>query len=246
MISSHYNHLLKTGLTAAILTLAVSAHAAEVYFDTISTEKASRMHGAYFGMFGGADISQDADVVNQRGQSFELDNETGWFGGIEFGYQWQTPFPVRPAFEVELFYLYNDFYADGNPSRAVEDDSVRGETHSAVAMANLILALDLSDYRDSVGPFWAGFHPYIGGGIGAAYVWQRNFTFDRGGSVRSSGSNGDVTFAYQLFAGVEFDVSDTLSLYAEYKWLVFDDLGDDTGITNYEHNMFGAGFKVQY
>lgn len=236
--------ILKTTLGAGLLAMTASlAPAAEVYFDTISTEKASRLSGAYFGVFGGSDFDQDADVnPGDAGPSFTLDGQGSLFLGVEFGYEWQTPFPLRTGFEVEAMYLSNDFEAHN------EFSEISADFHSAVIMANLTLALDLADYRDDVGPFWAAFHPYIGAGFGGAYTWQRNGKIKdlTDGSEISNGNSGDFTFAYQLFAGVEFDLTDTLSLYAEYKYLVFDDLGTSSGISDYQHNLFGAGLKMQY
>lgn len=233
--------ILPLGLFGCLLSFTTLAPAAEVYFDTISTEKATRLSGAYFGVFGGADVDQDADVNPNNSRPLNLDGEGSLYLGVEFGYQWQTPFPLRTGFEVEAMYLANDFEASNALTSASAD------FHSAVVMANLTLALDLSDYRDDLGPFWASFHPYIGAGVGGAYVWQRNYKLERAnGSIQNGGNSGDFTFAYQLFAGVEFDLTDTLSLYAEYKYLVFDDLGASTGVSDYQHNLFGAGLKMQY
>ncbi len=242
LLHSKIANLLRAGFIGALTCAALIAQSAEVYFDTISTEKATRLHGAYFGAYGGISINPDGDV-RSRGQTYEnFDDSIGGWGGIEIGYSWQTPIPLRPAVEFELMYLYNELDARGSGGGVFAS-----EEHSIIAMFNFVLALDLEPYRQDIGDFWANLHPYVGAGIGAGYVFNSDLQVrdTPGGRDRQSDQD-DLTFAYQIFAGIEYDVTEAFSIYMEYKYLVLDDLGNDIGISDRENHLLGVGFKVQY
>ncbi len=227
-------------LLATAITLASGSaiQAAEVYFDTVSTEKAVRMHGAYFGLFGGG--ATDFEVEEGKGlEEASQRDENGWFVGAEVGYQFRTPFPLRPAIELELFYLANDYRADVGGGKASAD------MYHVPLMANAILALDLSDYREDLG-FLAAFHPYIGAGVGAAYSNVSNSSLETAdGRTLKLADGSKVTFAYQIIAGLEIELSDYFSIYGEYRRLWIDDIAGAT-FTSGDQNLWGAGFKVQY
>lgn len=227
-------------LCAAALLVQPAVEADEVYFDTVSTEKAVRMHGAYFGFFGGG--STDFSATNDEGElgGYSVNDEGGWFLGAEIGYEFRTPFPIRPAVEVELFYLANDFQAeDGAGNRATAD------LYHVNLMVNFVLALDFSNFESDLGVF-AAFHPYIGAGIGASYSDLSHSRIDlAGGGKDDFGSGSDITFAYQLFGGLELALSDYVSIYGEYRRLFIDDLAG-AALGDGEQNLWGFGFKVKY
>lgn len=218
--------------------LVASLKAAEVYFDTVSTEKAVRTHGAYFGLFGGGATNFEVDGGQGLEEASQQD-KNGWFVGAEIGYQFRTPFPIRPAIELELFYLSNDYRAEVGGGKAAAD------LYHVNLMANVLLALDLTDYRDELG-FLASFHPYIGVGAGAAYtnVSSGSITTAEGRTL-SLGDGAKVTLAYQLIAGLEIDLSDYFSIYGEYRRLWIDDIAGSS-LTSGDQNLWGLGFKVQY
>ncbi len=223
-------------LTLAAVT-AMSAGAAEVYFDTVSTEKAVRAQGAYFGLFGGGSFDYDVDSAGSRNLLSEQDG-TGWFIGAEIGYQFRTAFPVRPAFEVELFYM-SDKANSANATSVLTNDF-----YSINLMANFILALDLTDYRDDIG-FFANLHPYIGGGLGAAYTNADSSLVSGTGDGLTLGSSSKISFAYQIFAGLEVDLSDYVSIYGEYRRLWIDNVGG-SNFSRSKQDLWNIGFKVQY
>lgn len=220
------------------MALPMGARAAEVYFDTISTEKAVRAQGAYFGLFGGGAMDLDVKTGGAL-EGFAQQDEGGWFLGAEIGYQFRTPFPVRPAFELELFYFANEFRAEAPGALATAD------FYHITLMANFILALDLSDFRDDIG-FLASVHPYIGAGLGGAYTNVSNADIEFATTDDVSLSDGSkFSFAYQVFAGLEVALSDYVSVYGEYRRLWISDLAGaefDDG----DQNLWGLGFKVQY
>ncbi len=222
-----------------ILFVAVTtiAPAAEVYFDTVSTEKSVRAQGAYFGFFGGGSWDYNVDSSGTAGLSSEQDG-TGWFIGAELGYQFRTAYPVRPAFEVELFYAADKAISENATSRLSND------FYSVNLMVNFILALDLSDYRDDVG-FLASLHPYIGGGLGGAYTNADSSLLSGSGDGLSLGSSGKISFAYQFLAGLEVDLSDYVSIYGEYRRLWINNVAG-SNFSESDRNLWNIGFKVQY
>ena len=231
-----------TPLLIATLLLATThpapLRADEVFFDTVSTEKASRMSGAYLGVFGGGVAESDADSSGAFGGA-DYSNGSGWFAGAEVGYYFRTPFPVRPAIELEAMYL-------GSELDPGSDRFPRSDFWAAAAFVNVILALDLSTYVEDVGPFVAALRPYIGAGIGAAYTKMDGGTarFADGSSLRLE-SDSKVTFAYQLFAGLEVALADDVSVYGEYKHLVLDETGNDS-VSQITNQLWTLGIKVGY
>lgn len=238
-------HLLSAALLASAGAGALAPFpvpAEEVYFDTISTARASRNHGAYIGVFGGATHTADASFNGRLSEGgLSTNDDVGFFAGIEFGYSFWTPIALRPALELELEYLSSSLNADG-PDGA----RFRSDLRSGLVMLNGIIALDLGDYRSDVGDFWASFHPYIGAGLGGAYTRVSDISLRAaGGDDRSRGSSSDWVFAYQFFGGLEYDLTDTVSIYAEYKRLIFDELGG-RAVSNADFDLWTFGVKVEY
>jgi opacity protein-like surface antigen len=243
---------------ASLLALAGVSRAAEVFFDTVSTEKAVRTHGAYFGAFGGFGLgSAEVDFGNDLDDA-SLDESQAAFGGIEFGYTFSTPLPIRPSIELEFLYLDDDIQAtledipEANKANLSPSKLAKlPRTGSANlklfnTSLNLILALDLSMYREDIGDFLAALHPYIGAGIGGAYAKLDSFGFrnEAGEEIGDQGDQSGFEVTYQLFGGLEVSFSDAFSVYAEYKYLAVTSLGEQ--ISNYERPLLNFGFKVQY
>ncbi len=236
--------LLRNIVLGAFALILPAAHAAEVYFDTVSTEKAVRTHGSYFGAFGGFGVDgADADYSGAVADA-ELDNTEAAFGGVEFGYTFSTPYPIRPSVELEILYLDDElkteFPAGGKAATA------SANLKAINASINVILALDLSIYEEDIGSFLSALHPYIGAGFGGAWAKLDSISFrgEDGERIGSEGDNSGFEFTYQIFGGLEIALSDVFSIYAEYKYLVFDGLGSE--IANFERPLVNFGFKVQY
>jgi opacity protein-like surface antigen len=233
--------IIPTGIAmAAVLAfLGRSVSADEIYFDTISTKRAAREMGAYFGAFGGGAQLNGASFQG-RMDGLESHDENGWLIGAEFGFSYKTPLPLRLFTELEASYLSTAFDADGPIS------VLRSDLRGINLLLNGGLQLDMSDQRDQVGPFWAGFKPYVGAGIGGAYVRQSNIYFEKNGRmVREGGKATDWTWAYEVFAGIEYAFSDTFSVYGEYKRLSYADLsGGD--VSDVDFDLWAVGIKIQY
>jgi opacity protein-like surface antigen len=72
---------------------------------------------------------------------------------------------------------------------------------------------------------WHGITPFVGAGVGAANVWISDFT-DVGVTVDSVAfgeDNGEWNFAWALYAGLGFEVTEAFTVELAYRYL---DLGD--------------------
>ena len=248
------------GLVAC--TAVCTATAGEVYLDTVrattggysdtvvSTERAYRTQGAYFGLQGGVSSRGSASFRNELGGA-ELEDESGFVLGARAGYWFRIPFPIRPSLEVELNYLRDDVSVGGTVSSEKHVGRVTGggDLSAFVGTVNLVLALDLEPYRDQVGDVLAAFHPYVGAGIGAAYSSLEDFSLkirdEEGGEKKVDAEGSKIDFAYQVFGGLEIDLSEEFSIYGEYKRMVLEGTGTES-ITDYERDLWVLGFKVNY
>ncbi len=223
----------------AVLAFVMGAGADEIYFDTVSTRKASRDQGSYIGVFGGGSRSQDADF---RGvlEGNRLEKDDGWLAGIEFGYEFQLVRPINAFFEAEFTFMSMAMNGGGHRS------GYESDLRSLNAMLNFGLQLNLDDSRNQVGDFWANFRPFAGVGVGGA--WSRSSNrkaFVEGSPVRIGGSEKDLEWAYQVFAGVEYAFSDTFSIYGEWRRMMISEVNDGS-ISDPEFDMWLLGMKFKY
>lgn len=227
-------------LTTLSLALSALAPAAEVYFDTVSTAKASRLHGSYISAYGGTSSASNVATSNNL-RGFRARNSDGFNAGVRFGYSFSTPLPVRPSLELDLGYLSNDIRLDRGPS-----NRYKGTMQSFNAFGNVLLSLDLEDHLDeTASDFWRKLKPYIGAGAGMAYARIKHLDYRRDGRNISDEEGGQISFGYQVFAGLEYAFTDEFSVYGEYKHLSLYDLGgSDVGGADF--NQFLLGMKFQY
>ena len=211
-------------ILAWFLLAAAPASAAEVYFDTVNTASATRLHGAYFGAFaGGANVTGTSTSSRTlRGVGVDGDG-MGWIGGVEFGYKWATPVGLNFAAEVEFLYLSQDI------SGASGGASYRSNLGYFGAFGNGVVQLDLESLMGPEAGWIARVKPYVGAGVGYGYGYENQINIKRpGGRERSVNDGGESSFAYQLFAGVEVEMADNFSIYGEYRYLDIYDFGNGT------------------
>jgi len=157
--------------------------------------------GPYVGVEGGvvflSDSSFDVAGINVGDIKFD----TGWGIGLTGGYDFGTW-----RLEGELAYRANDVkeFSDSTGSFPLD-----GDVSSTVLMLNAYY-----DFR-TISP---SVIPYIGAGIGAAFVSADVTDPDPvfGGQVLD---DDDTVFAYQLIAGVAFPVSKQLTIDLNYRYL---------------------------
>jgi opacity protein-like surface antigen len=213
-------------LTLAVIVSFVAAPA-------VAAEQAAPARGVYFGGFGGGGFSTATDVsqlgtaffaemmggplaVNAKGRT---DSGSAGFGGGQIGYETSYGSVVRPAFEIEGFYL-----ATGNRRATLQNANDRSaeqtfdnsfSMNSSVFLANLVLSFPTSH---------PGVTPYIGGGIGGARV-----AIEGASSLQINPAEGDLnhfssdssawTFAAQAKAGVRVAVGGNAYVFGEYRYL---------------------------
>ena len=231
---------LRRAIAPTLLSLlCLPTWADEVYFDTVSTQKALREHGRYVGGFAGASSNHGASFRGDlEGQG--LDDGDGWLLGLEFGYSFNVEAPIRPSIELEFMYLNNDLDAN-SPSASLTSD-----LRMFTLMANAAIALDLADRREHVGDFWANFRPFVGAGFGGVLVRQNNFKFvDDDLGVIDDWDDSDFTWGWQVFGGIEYALSDTFSIYGEYKYVSLEDFANGD-IADASFYLLAFGFKLQY
>ncbi|MBE9605885.1 OmpA family protein [Acetobacteraceae bacterium H6797] len=188
-------------LAATMLTLpavaAVSAHAEQI-------------SGFYVGAGAGLNLSRDTDVSpsSYTGGGADLSFKPGVAAVVSAG--WGFGNGLRA--EIEGNYRYNNV-DDGNIPAFGSPGRAKGHNYSFGAMANVLYDFDLG--------LPMGITPYIGGGVG--YAWL-NYQ-----SVRLTGSNpfnrldivgSDGAFAYQGIAGIAMPITSVpgLSFTAEYRY----------------------------
>jgi OmpA-OmpF porin, OOP family len=149
------------------------------------------------------------DELDWGGFAYDMDD--GYNVGFAIGRSMWT------NWDVEAEFSYDEMeYACCNPNN----------THEYRLMGN-------ATYNFSVG----GFTPYVGGGVGAAFVTYEN-----------SASESEATVAaYQLIGGVRVPLGDTWSLFGEYRYQGTLEDPEDTGL-EWEHNghnwAFGARLNL--
>ena len=196
--------------------------------------------GPYWAIFGGANVKQSSDNNQSRGGvgrlADEEQNELGWFAGLKYGYEFASPNRVRFALEGELLYSQLDAETESNDGGF--SLRTKGDFSAAAFMINGLVRFE---------PIWS-LRPYIGAGVGVAYVElqdvESEVTF-KGVRLanRKQQDSEDWTFAYQGIAGLDFQLNERVSIFTEYKALVFHDA---VGTENYINHLVGIGVRVKY
>lgn len=129
--------------------------------------------------------------------------DDGWMAGFAMGgkTKWARA-------ELEGMYRTNDLNGAGSDS--IDSVSIMGNAYW--------------DFETGT-----RFTPYIGGGLGAAYV-----------NVDAPGGDNSWEFAYQGMAGVNFDVNPNWTVGAEYRYFA------TTEVNNTDYNNHGVLGTVRY
>lgn len=228
-------------LLTALLCLAGTSltQAAEVYFDTVSTAKTSRLHGAYISAHTGVSDTGSIDT-SDRLSRMGVKGDTGWTAGLKFGYMFTTPTVLRPALELELSYLTSEL-SGSKGSR----NTYRSDFQAFNAFGNAVMAFDFEDQNTPSDDFLAKIKPYIGAGVGVSLTRNERVEARIDGRRIKDEDGGKTSFGYQVFAGLEVPLSDELSLFGEYKYVNLYDLGGGD-IQGADFNLYTVGLRLQY
>jgi opacity protein-like surface antigen len=195
------NRVLLSGV--ALVAMAGAANAADlIVYDVPVTEPVMVADtGWYLSVFGGGvwdsyitaeDTDGDVDT-----DDVEIETDMGWTLGVAVGAHVFDN--IRG--ELELAHTNRDVNGASEGGPTVDVD---GSVSTTTLMGNLWLDLDTG----------SGFTPYIGGGIGAGYV-----TAESPGTLGVDPLDVDgFGLAYQVGAGVKFDVADNLALDLGYRF----------------------------
>ncbi len=239
--------------------LALAFMAGLVVTPAVAADKPAR--GVYIGVFGGGGSGSATDV-SQIGTAFFPDAAGGPLavnasgrtdsGGVGFvggqvGYELSSsPSLVRPAFEIEGFYLDAGTRRATlhNPTNRISEHTFDATypMNNAVFLANMVVSFPTS---------YPGVTPYIGGGIGGALV-----TIDGAKSLQTNPSEGDLnhynsgpdssgwTFAAQAKAGVRVAIGRNAYVFGEYRYLYVGDVDQTFGSTVYASHVPTTAWTV--
>ena len=202
--------------------------------------------GPYFEVKGGANIiSSDPGFATDAGDLAAgtpdtLNLDTGFFGSVAFGYAFGNRWgPLAPRLEVELGFLNNNVgtYDDDGPGVGGAVAAGQGQLNAFFGLTNLLFDIPVG---------WGGLTPYVGAGIGFA-----NVRLDQVGTVGGTVFNSeDTAFAWDLTAGVSYDISRNVTFYVFYRFLQFNSVngtligGGFTSSDDIDNHQVGAGIRV--
>ncbi|MFO7570578.1 MAG: outer membrane beta-barrel protein [Smithellaceae bacterium] len=208
---------------------------------THAQDKSKGNIGVYIGLVGGSSLSDDIktkiDNTQNPADSFSVDfgMKSGYLAGAKIG--WQTSFTKKIlAMELEYNHINN------NMENWTAFDGYKLDPHIPVDGKIQIDALFfnlLARYPD--GPF----HPYIGGGVGYSTV-KVSDTTAHSGIIMNIGQGEQSSLAYQLTAGVDFDIAKHFTIGFGYKYIAIPKISFENSLDNapastemeyYSHNF---------
>jgi len=179
----------------------------------MGTAKAVEAGPFYVGLFGGYVMPDDLEM-DEEGESWDVPLDDSWMIGAKFGYI----FPQVKWLAAELEYTY---LADMD----VDEPEVDGDFNANNLMANLV-------FRYPEGKI----HPYAGFGLGWSF-----------GNIEAQGQDEEVAwvfdeddnaFAWQLLAGVNFEITPQWSADLGYKYFSCEYEFDNTDADAANHMIF--------
>jgi opacity protein-like surface antigen len=190
--------------------LASNAFAADLLYSQ-PVPQAMSYGGPYFGAKIGVNFNSN-DPSFASGSAVDIDTinlDTGFTGsmvaGYAFGSRWGM---LSPRLEVEAGYLNNEVgtYEDGVPPAPFV--AGQGNLNAFYWFTNLLLDIPMNGW---------GFTPFIGGGVGFA-----NVRLDNVGPVGDVDFNSeDTSFAWNLTAGLSYDISRNVTFDVAYRFVQF-------------------------
>ena len=232
------SHLLLS--SAAFAVMAGAAQAADLIVDVPATEPVAVADtGWYLSVFGGAQWTEaEADDGSAAfGQFFDFDSDLGWLVGATVGARVTDNLRGEIELSTGSVDLTNVTISGGpdpfdDDTYAVDD----GSASTTYLLGNLWFDI----------PTGSGFTPYIGGGLGAAYVTAEGTIGGLGDTVDLAGWG----FAYQLGAGVKFDVADNIGLDLGYRFKSVVDAelegGGDDAVADVTSHVLQLGLTIGF
>jgi len=140
--------------------------------------------------------------------------------------------------EIEFSFRENDLISLTSPSNPnfVSPAFENADIRSYSGMANAIW--EFTRFPS------ARIKPYVGAGFGFVNV-EAQAALD-GMSALAGIDNSDSSFAYQAIAGLNFQVNETVDLFAEYRYLKADSLQLGNFGFDYETSNVHGGFRIKF
>ena len=211
-----------------------------------------KQNGVYFRAFGGIASQEESRVngTNVTDGNLEIDPAAALGGAI--GYRWSNlrieGFGAWRHHDVDVFEAIQLVTVNENTGATVTINNVdrfrgrvSGDTTTIIGMVNGIVDID----------FALPVVPYIGAGLGAAYVTLRDVRGSAGGVPFTLTSDSDMVLAYQALGGVAYSITDQIIVEVEYRYLTMtdpeftDSLGASFDVENDSHN-FEIGFRLNF
>lgn len=190
--------------------------------------------GPYVGAFLGGNALLGADGSDSRG-NFGLTFDPALFGSVVCGWDFEPGNPVGEG-RIELEYSRRSNPLD--QAKFVEGSFTGGGN---VTTDSLLINF-FGVFRDS-----GRWSPYLGAGIGAARIEASDLRVT--GQPMASGSA--IVLAYQLGAGLDFALTDTLSLDLGYRFFgstrpAFNEADGERFSMNYFNHSAVLGLRVGF
>lgn len=181
------------------------------------------------------DVNESDDPSDSNADVFEgITYKDGLAGGLAIGYDFGNP-----RIEGEVSYQKNDFDSFNVFS---------GGKHISIGLSGNVTLLSflVNGYYDFTNS--SSFTPYISGGLGCAKISINDILrddqhqFDEGGT-----SAHDTVFAYQVGTGVEYAITNRVSLDARYRYFAISDaeFKEETKWEFDSHNVL-LGIRVNF
>ena len=233
------NNLLASLFLFALLGIAPALHADVSYtaaYDPKPYYYVPSLNGAtYIALQGGLNAAQRTFDEDIYGVNLKTESNIGGFAGIKLGTALGSERDlINPAVELDVFY-------NQCSENAVFNDSVyeapgKFKMSSGAFLLNGILNFQLGAVK-----------PYVGAGAGI-YTEKLNATAsipELGSASISSNSSG---FAWQILAGIDYPVSESVSIFTEYKFLNYVDhkVHDYLSKVSLSQHLVGAGIRLRF
>ncbi len=196
----------------------------------------------YIEVYAGGVFPQDLEVTDKVAPVVsvkDLDLDNGYTAGIKAGFvlpSWEYLCP-----EIEFFHITG---TDGDTQYAYTDSGFDINMEGDVTITSLFLN---AKFRKPDGKF----HPYAGFGIGWAWVdWDNVKASIAVGNILFSSapqSESDNGLAYQLFAGLEYDLMENMALTVGWKYFMFEaDMDKFQAEIDYAAHMATVGLRFSF
>ena len=183
--------------------------------------------GLYVGGNLGLASLNDSDV-SAPGYSASITTDMGASLSGIVGYAFENNFRI----EAELVSQANEFDQSSESGRKY---GLTGDIGSAAIMANAYY-----DFNNK-----SRFTPFVGAGIGYAAVEVNDLHYI-GYSKDDDIEDDDSAFAYQLSAGVGFEITERITLDLKYRYFATEDLDIDNGTVEYSSNNVYTGIRFSF